>query len=365
MTNLKGKLKLSQIIIILYFICHGSLLGSTVNALFILGHEDSWIVPIIGAIVGIIPFYLSITLMEKFPDKNIFEIIEYQFGKILGKIINILLILFICSYAIIFFWNLTNFISSQYLYSTPQGFIAILFIIPLIYMLSKGIQVILRSGIIVFIFSFSFFIISACALIPQIQISNIFPVLAKGISSPLKCVWISIAYLVLPTFMITCIPKNSYSSQKNFKKYLIISYFIIQLTIWLTIFCILSVFGIELSILYQYPEFQILRRVSIGGFIERVESTLSIHWILDLFMMITFACYFIKSGILHIFHFQKPFIKKYILNIILAIIIFTSVFIFSSNTSANVFLMKNYPIYCFIFLLGIPLITYIILLIKK
>ena len=44
-------------------------------------------------------------------------------------------------------------------------------------------------------------------------------------------------------------------------------------------FLVMSVFGVELATLYQYPEFQILRRVSLGGFIERVESTLSIQWI--------------------------------------------------------------------------------------
>lgn len=359
MTNIKGKLKLSQIMIMIYFICHGCLLGSTTNALFIIAREDSWMVPIIGGIIGFIPFYLSILLMEKFPSYNIFQIIDKTFGKVLGKIINTMLILFVCSYAIIFFWNLTNFISSQYLYNTPQRFIIILFIIPLIYLLSKGIQVIFRSGTIIFILTFTFFIISTCALVPQIQISNIFPILSRGIDAPLKCLICSISYLVLPTFIITCIPKDSYNDQKKFKKCMILSYIFTQITICIVIFCILAIFGIELSILYQFPEFQILRRVSIGGFIERVESTLSIHWILDLFMMITFTCYFIKTGILNIIHIKSKKIKKYSTNIFIAIMIYSSIYIFSSNTSANSFLIKTYPIYCFIFLLGIPILTHL------
>lgn len=358
-TNIRGKLKLSQLMIVLYFICHGSLLGATTNAMFIFSREDSWMVPILSSIIGFIPFYLSIHLMNKFPDQNIFEIIESQFGKIMGKIINIILIGFISSYAMIFFWNLTNFISSQHLYNTPQTFIAILFTIPITYLLSKGIQVILRSSTIIFFLSFIFFSITAVALIPQIQISNIFPIMADGIISPFKSLFAAIGYLVLPLFMITCIPKKSFEKHEHFSKNMILAYFLVQLTIILIVFCILSIFGIELTLLYQYPEFQILRRVSLGGFIERVESTLSIQWILDLLMMITFICYFIKVGISHIFQLKEKKRNHWILNTVIIIILLISLFIFPDNTSANSFLIKTYPIYCYIILLGIPIFIFV------
>lgn len=366
MTNsLKKQIKLYQIIIILYFICHGSLCGVASTLIINLGHENCWISPIIGAILGIIPFLITIFILEKYPNKNIFQIIDFEFGKIIGKIINFILILFVCSYLIIFYWNFTNFISSQYLYNTPQGFIAILFIIPIIYLLSKGITVILRSSIIIFILSFSFFSISALALIPQMNIQNIMPVLANGVMDPIKAGVLSIGYLTLPTMLISCIPKDSYVDTKNFKKKLIISYILIQMTIELIIFGIISVFGVELSLLYQYPEFQILRRVTIGGFIERVESTLSIHWILDLFMLIIFLSYFIKIGITQVFNIKKEKTDKYLLNIFIIFLILLSLKAFPSNTSANTFFIKNYPIYCFIFLLGINVIVFIASKIKK
>lgn len=364
-TNLKGKLKLYQIIAILYFICHGSLCGVASNLMIVLSHEDCWMVPIISCILGIVPFLISIIIMDKHPNKNIFEIIEYQFGKIIGKIMNIILILFICSYVIIFYWDFTNFISSQYLYNTPQTFIAILFIVPIIYLLSKGIEVVLRSSTIIFILSFTFFSVSALALFPQIQFQNIYPILADGITGPFKSVMGAIAYLILPTFLITCIPKDSYQNTKKFKKRMIISYLLIQFTIELILFGIIAIFGVELSLLYQYPEFQILRRVTIGGFIERVESTLSIHWILDLFMLITFSCYFIKTGFNKVFNIKKNWIDKYILNGFLIFLILLSLKVFPNNTAANLFFIKTYPIFCFLFLLGIPVLIYIVSKIRK
>ena len=178
LTNLKKEIKLYQIIIVLYFICHGSLCGIGSRTIFSLAHEDAWIIPIISAIIGLVPFLITICIIEKYPNKNIFEIIEYQFGKIIGKILNIILILFVCSYMIFFYWNFTNFISSQYLYNTPQTFITILFIIPIIYLLSKGIKIILRSSIVIFIMTFSFYIIAAIGLVPQIHVENIYPIFA-------------------------------------------------------------------------------------------------------------------------------------------------------------------------------------------
>ena len=85
--NLKKQLKLYQIIIILYFICHGSLCGIGSKTIFSLAYEDAWIIPIVIAIIGLIPFSITLYIVEKYPNKNIFEIIEYQFGKIIGKII--------------------------------------------------------------------------------------------------------------------------------------------------------------------------------------------------------------------------------------------------------------------------------------
>lgn len=362
--NAKGKITINQIIILLYFICHGSLLGAATSSMFVFSREDSWMVPIISCIIGMIPLLIYTSLMNRFENQHIFEIVDSLCGKILGKIINFILIIFVCSYLIISFWNLSNFISSQYLYNTPQGFIAILFIIPIIYLLSKNIHIILRSGIIIFILSFLFFIISVFALVPQVQIVNIFPILQNGIASPFESVFNTIGYLVLPLFLITCIPKNSIKNYQKFTKKIIIAYLLIQLSIILIVFCVLSIFGIELASLYQYPEFQILRRVTIGGFIERVESTLSIHWVLDLFMLITFCCYFIKTGMNHIIPIKNK-LNQNIFHLIIALIMLVSLFIFPSNTSANNFLMHTYPIFCHIGFFIIPMILYLISIIQK
>ena len=161
MTNKqKGQFRVTQIIPFIYFIIFGSFSGTVCNLILNLSHEDSFIISLINMFIGFIPVLLFIYIHSKFKDQNIFEIIEYLFGKVIGKIINFILILFSSTYLYIFFFNLISFVSSEYLYKTPNIFVLILFLIPTLILISKDLKVILRSGTIIFIFSFLLFLIS-------------------------------------------------------------------------------------------------------------------------------------------------------------------------------------------------------------
>lgn len=363
--KLENKLNLSQIGVILYFIATGSLCGMNFRTYINIAKEDAWLAPIIGCIIGFLPYLIFIFIMNKYPNLNIFQIIEKLFGKALGKFLNLLLIIFVTSYMLIFFWNLTNFISAHFLYNTPPLFVTIMFLIPIIYMLTKKIQVILKSGIIIFFISFIFFIIASLAIIAQIKISNIFPFLLNGIGPPLKASMSYVAYIVLPLFYVTCIPKNAYTNKKNFTKYMIIYYFLIFICIEIILFLTLNVLGIELTSLYQYPEFQILRRVTIGGFIERVESTLSAYWILSTFMLVVFSCYFIKIGISHLLNIKNSNKFDKIIYLFFILLICFSIMKSPNNTVVNHFMKTTYIMYIYIFIFGISLFTFIFSLRKK
>ena len=364
MTNKqKGQFRISQIIPFIYFIIFGSFSGTVCNLILSLSHEDSFIISIISMLVGIIPVFIFIYIHSKFKDKNIFEIIEYLFGKIIGKTINFILILFSCAYLCIFFFNLISFVSSEYLYKTPNIFILILFLIPTLILISKDLKVILRSGTIIFIFSFLLFLISISSLIFENDVTNILPMF-KHFSFDGSLDFIS--YLVLPLFFLTCIPKNDYENNKTFNKTFIISYFTIMIFLSIFIFCIISIFGIDLALLYKYPEFQVLRKVKIGSFLSRVESALAIGIILNNFMLNVFTCYFIKTGFKYTFNIKKDFINKYVLNgiIVIVIVIFLSITMLN-DIFENKFLIYIYPKTCLIVLLLLPILIIIFSLFKK
>ena len=294
--KLIGKLRCINAAILVFFIIHGGIFGTGVNILVKVAEEDMWLGCLFGCILGFIPFYTYISLSNTHPDKNIFEIIESVFGKLIGKIFVFIITLFAVSFILFCFWNLTNLISSQYLYNTPQIFIYIIFAIPLIYILSKGIKVALQSIIIIFIMTAIIYIITFFSLVPQSNFMNLMPILKDGIIPVLKAALGFIVYSITPLLFIGSIPVHYYEDKENYKKYMVIAYVISCLTVFAIPYLVITIFGIDLVQLYQYPEFQILKRVSIGGFIERIESTLSIQWIFELFVLKDFCllCLFLN-----------------------------------------------------------------------
>ncbi len=362
--KLIGKLRCFQASLLVFFIIHGGIFGTGLNLLIKIAEEDAWIATFIAIILGFIPFYIFISFSTMYPEKNIFEIIETTFGKRFGKVIISIITLFAISFVLLYFWNLTNLISSQYLYKTPQLFVYIIFAIPIVYILSKGIRIFLRSSIIIFFITVLLYFVILISLAPQAHLVNLYPILKNGIPPVFQAAFGLIAYCISPLFFLGAIPIHYYEDKENYKKYMIISYIITSISVFIIPFLIVSIFGIELASLYQYPEFQILRRVSIGGFIERVESSLSVHWIFELLILITMGMYFIKQGFYHIFHIKKNWLKLSMNGLFLIVSIICSLNFFRNNTIVNQFSVKIYPFICYVFLI-LSALLYGISYIKK
>ena len=136
---------------------------------------------------------------------------------------------------------------------------------------------------------------------------------------------------------------------------MILSYTLINLTLFCILFFTLTVFGVELANLYQYPEFHLLKRVSIGGFVQRIESTLSIQWIFDLFMTNLLTLYFLHTTLETTFHITKTKKKNIIIFIVSLICLIASNYIFSNNTIGTEFLKNTLTIFFFLLPLAIIL----------
>ena len=124
-----------------------------------------------------------------------------------------------------------------------------------------------------------------------------------------------------------------------------------------------AILGIELTNLYQYPEYHILKTINIANFFQRVESVLSVQWIFDAVMSIVLCIYFVKESLTKTFNINN---KINLINIICVIgILIISQYVFSSNTVAETFYKNIYPFLTFSFFLIIPILVLIIVKVKK
>lgn len=356
-------IKKTEFSILASFLMRSLFIGWTVYSVGHIALQDGPISMLLSLLFSFLPlclYYLLFTFDSKL---NFIALLHKYLGKI-GKVITLVLVAFVLLNMGAALWNLANFISSQFLYLTPYLLIASVFMICVLYMCLKGLKTIGRSGIILFIINVILFALPILSLFSEIKIDNLFPILENGWIPVFKGAGISISYNVLPLFLLLIIPKDNVEDNKKLVSSFLKVYLYTFLTLFLVIFFCTTIFGIKLTNLYQYPEFHILKTINIANFFQRVETILSIQWIFDHMMAIVMGLFFIKTSIIQTFpKVQKH--EKWILVISALIIIIISQIIFPNNTVVENIGMTLAPILLLIFYLGIPLITYIIIQIRK
>lgn len=361
---MKDKLQYLEIGTLIYFFIRASFIGIGLNCVLFYGKVDSWLCALLGMFMGLIPvcIYLKISTIDT--KKHIHEIISKVMGNFLGKLISFSLLLFVFMYSIVLFYDIINFISSEYLYKTPSYIIGAMILIPVIYLLTKGLRTMSRVSIILFMVSIVFYIFSIIGLIPAFDSTNLLPFLENGITNPLLGALGFVSYTAMPLFVLLIIPRENVGEKKIEKK-VIFTFLGVACITFLAITNVIGVLGIDLALLYQYPDYQMLRRIQVGGFIQRTESILAIQWLLCLFMMISFCLFYCLKTTTFLFGKKVEKVKVYLPYIYPIAVLFLSRILWRNNTMFVNFTIKQFPMFTYFFFLGIPLLILIIYYIRK
>ena len=321
---IKTKISKLELLSLNYFITRSFLVGVTFNALLSSMKQNSWMVPLLNIITGIIYILIIYYIMNYKPSLNINQKIKKLFRKPFSILIISIISLILLSACILNFLNLCNFIQSQFLIKTPLIVIGILFMLACLYVVFKGLNTLLKTSNMLFYLSILFLILIVIGILPNIKINNIKPFFNLKFSNYMEGINTFYAFHICPIFLLTIIPKNKLDNKK-IKMNIIFSYIISVITISLTIFITISTFGYKLAMLYEYPIFHVLKHVSINGFGARIESILVMQLIFDFFICHVLLIFCISENIKHITNTMK---NNYIY-IIVSIIILLGTLIFS------------------------------------
>lgn len=282
------------------------LLGSPIFSLFsgVGSHNlihiagvDAWICVIFSFLIGLFPFALFLYLFYASDEKNILEMNLGLFGNVFGNFLNILINIFLFFVGMVQLFNISNFVISQFLAETPILWFMILFGILIIYNVSFGIENISRVAVIFVGVIIFMTIISTTGLLPTVDTSNLKPYLENGIGTPLRGSILLTLTNVTPIFMLLIIPRKRISDNKNAWKYFTFFYFLAFLFAFLAIVLSIGSLGIYLCQVYQYPEYTVLKKISLFNFIERIENFIYIKWILNSFITLSLVVYHLNSFI--------------------------------------------------------------------
>lgn len=345
-------LELSSLILIIVISMYS---GININILKEDVGINSWIAVILSYIIGFIPVLLIIYISKYKEKLNLFEKIKNLYGKIFGNIINIFISLILLIIGITLLYNVTSFTTTQFLFRTPLLISSILLILLVIYNVNKEISVISHVSLILMLLNFTLFIISFISLTQEGHLDNLLPILKENTNN-IFFTSIKIASMnTLPLITILIIPKEQITNQKKYNKTIILSYLLGSIISLLVVIGTISVLGIYLVKFFEFPEYAVLKKVKLFGFLERIENIVAIQWIIGNYMYLTIIIYCISKSISN--NSKKVF--KYTSIITGLIIVIASKYLFKNITIFNTYIKNIFP-----YIISSLIIVYILIIIK-
>ena len=355
------KLKLIEYNSMIWFLLRAAIVGIILSTVISLSKQDAWISGLLAIVFGIIPVYLFIKLKKIDSKANIIKLNMEHLG-LFGKFLNFLMMLTVLGFIFIIFWNLVNFISTEFLYKTPPLYVAIWFMLPIVYAGFKDFNTVSKISLISLYFVILTIILILVGLSKEIDISNLMPIFNNEIPNILKSTFLIFVYNVLPIFVLLIIPEDMI--EKDSSKTTVIFYFLALLSFVNILVIVLSGFSVDLASIYDFAEFHIFKRFALGNFLDKIESFLSIEWVLGMIISIIVCTHYLKKSFM-----QMTNTNKKLGNIMVALICFLLVlavtYLFRTPNEMRNYVVNIFSYVMFIGLFLVPFISYTFIKIKK
>lgn len=294
-------------------------------------------------------------LLKRYSNKTIFDINFLLFGKFCGYFLNISFVLylsFICGITIRVFEETINIIVLKY---TPPIIITLLILIPVIYATSKGLKVICKFSVLIYV-AYFLVIVSFFLNFHHIRFTYLMPVGKAGVIPIIKSMQVAI-YSYLGFELVTLIYPNIKNKEKA-SKYMVGA--MLFTTVFYTLLVAFStmLFGETKLSMLVFPIYNMGQIIPVPV-IERLDTIFLLIWFPT--MACTIQSYFFSTyhSISMLFNLKR---KK------LVLIIITIIEVIISRIPSNFESLNRYSTYSSTFGLIIILcivITFFISLFKK
>lgn len=265
--------------------------------------QDTWISMVVALVFAIPIVIIYGSILNDHPEKDIFQILEYIFGKLIGNIIGFLYFFYFFHLGAISIRNMTEFVQLSSFPDTPQYVTALFIGILAIYILKSGIEVMARVNkfimpLMIFLISITFIMV-----IPKAEVGNLLPILGNGWSPVLKDSFSKFAFPLGETVIFLSffnIVKEKNKASKIYLKGMLIGSTIL---IYAGIRNIL-VLGFPSLTSSVFPSYEAVSLIDIGDFIRGVEIILYILTTIAGFIKVSLCLLASCIGIARLFNFS-------------------------------------------------------------
>ncbi|WP_418790728.1 GerAB/ArcD/ProY family transporter [Phosphitispora sp. TUW77] len=180
--KINEKVSSTQMIFLLVTIISatGFLFAANITAAF--AFQDTWISVAFGAtLIALLVAFICMRLSVYYPDKSVVEYAPELIGKIGGKFIGLLYILFFTHFSAIIVREFGEFLVSAFLPETPLLVFNLIIVLLAAYAVYNGMEVLCRINQLIFPFFIGAFLFVAIYFYSEVRFYNFLPVLEKGI----------------------------------------------------------------------------------------------------------------------------------------------------------------------------------------
>lgn len=323
--------------------------------------QDIWIVVPISVLMTLPMIFIYSLLLKMYPGKDLFDIIQDTFGKIIGKIIILLMVWYVFHLGARVIRSFSSFVNTVSFPETPQSIITIFIGLLCIWIVKAGIEVMGRWTSFVSPMILIILIITILLSMTEAHLINLKPVLYDGIK-PLIPVSFEIFSLPLAeTVVFTMIFNSLKTIKKTFSVFLISILAGSLLMIMVSVRNIL-VLGPALNSYLYFPSYFAVRTLNIGDFLQRFEIVVSLVFIFGGFIKISICLLATAKGFSKLLGFKNH--RDLVAPIGLLMMILSCILYDSAMEMFN-WAQKIYPYYAIPFQIILPVIILIGATIKK
>lgn len=333
--------------------------ASVINPGIAAAKRDMWLAVIIAVIAALLVAIMCARLHYILPKKDLFEMLEFCFGKFFGKCLYIIYFLFFFHAALLVSMDITEFIKIVSFEAVPYIVLNGAIIFLSVYVLREGLVVLGRFSrlfanlLVILIF------LTCAMLIPEMDIDNITPVLYDGFSPVIEGAFKLFSFPLAQLIPFVAIFSNLKTKKSSYKIYFkgILIGGAVLLAVSITNMLVL---GPQVAASVYFPSHGTLKRLHFGIAIQRVEIVADMLFVLGGFVMFSTYLLACSKALSRTFGFADY--KFIVLPIGLLIINFSR--FLNEGFIDHLFFVNTWPTYSFPFLVILPLIIWITVEIK-
>ncbi len=265
--------------------------------------QNGWIAILIAMFIGVGLMLFYFSLLQKLPNKNLYEIMEFCFTRKIAVVLSIVYVTYFIYISTRVIRSFGEMITAAIMPQTPMEVIILSFICILAYVLYLGLEVLGRISEIFSPYIY-FFLLSLLFLLPisgVVRFYRLQPILGEGWQPVFKAIFPSLLVFPFGELIVFTIILSSIRELKKGHKLSLFAVLIASALLIIGTMLMVVSLGTNVYQSSSFPLLSAARLVSIGEVLERLDSIVVFIMILGVFIKSALFLYCSLKGLEYIF----------------------------------------------------------------